>query len=199
MTALVLEAKALTADDLYTPEDEARLAAILRAGYGEMLKTMHLLVAAHLDLDPAAFRLDDPSTRAMLAQAGHRVVGISSTTREALAALLQEGQEAGLTTFQIQESIASLFEVTWKNRPEVVARTEIGEAQRLSAIDRYGATGLVDRVFIIDGEDDAPCAQRNGTTVPLDKAPGLAHPQCTLTLVPVLREPPAPAGDKGVA
>jgi len=189
MSALV-ERKDLTADDLYTPEDEARLRVILDHAYVTMLRTMHLLTLDYYAdrLDPRAFRLDDPATRAMLAQAGQRVTMISETTRQSLAALLAEGQARGDTTAMIADSIAHLFEVTWANRAEVVARTEIGEAQRLSAIDRYTATGLVDRVFIIDGEDDSPCQERNGTTVPLDKAPQLAHPQCTLTLVPVLRE-----------
>jgi hypothetical protein len=189
MSALV-ERKDLTADDLYTPEDEARLKVILDHAYVTMLRTMHLLTLDYYAdrLDPRDFRLDDPSTRAVLAHAGTRIKDISETTRQALAALLQEGQAAGLTTFEIQERIAHLFEITYANRAEVIARTEIGEAQRVSAIDRYTATGLVDRVFIIDGEDDEPCRSRNGKTVPLSEAPTLGHPQCTLVLTPVLRE-----------
>jgi len=186
----ILERKDLTADDLYTPEDEARLQVILDHAYVTMLRTMHLLTLDYYAdrLDPADFRLDDPATRAVLAHAGQRVTMISETTRQSLAALLAEGQARGDTTAMIADSIAHLFEVTWANRAEVISRTELGEAQRLSSLDRYAATGLVDRVYIIDGEEDEPCASRNGKTVPLSEAPTLAHPQCTLVLAPVLRE-----------
>jgi hypothetical protein len=82
--------------------------------------------------------------------------------------------------------------VTWKNRPFTIASTEIAEAQRLAAINRYAASGVVDRVKISDatrGKDHtATCLARAGTTVPLDEAPPLDHPNCSLVLIPVLRE-----------
>jgi hypothetical protein len=189
MSALLAH-KALRADDLYTDDDEARLKAILDHAYADMLRTMHLIVADHFAdlLDPMSFRLDDTATRAILAHSGQRVTGISETTRQALAELLAEGQARGDTTMEIANSIEHLFSVTWQSRMEMIARTEIGEAQRVSAIDRYTATGLVDRVTLRDGEDDEPCASRNGTTVPIGQAPQLAHPNCTLVLIPVLRD-----------
>lgn len=170
------------------PEDEdARLRFILDATYRRVLLEMHNLVADALELDPASFRLDDASTTAILQHAAQRVTGINATTRAALQDLLAAANRDGLSTAEIIEQIDHLYMVTWKSRSETIARTEIGEAQRVSAIDRYTASGLVDRLKIRDGDEDEPCASRNGTTVPLDSNPQLAHPNCTLILIPVLR------------
>jgi hypothetical protein len=190
MTA-VLERKAVTADDLIPPEEEARLQFVLDAVYRRMLLEMHHLTRDALALDPTTFRLTDASTNAILQHAAERVVGITETTRQAIAEQLQRGQAEGLSTQEIADSIASLFTTTWKSRPETVAATEVAEAQRVSAIDRYTATGLVDRVKITDAHRGTnhteTCLARNGTTAPLDEAPQLDHPNCSLVLIPLLR------------
>jgi len=183
---------ALRAEDLVPDEEEERLLAIIDGIYKRALLELHFLVRDSLPIDPATFRLTDEATNAILEHAASRVVGITETTRQAIAKKLQDGQRDGLTTQEIADSIAHLFDVTWKNRPEMVASTEIGEAQRLAAIDRYKATGLVDRVRISDatrGSDHTEtCLARAGTTVPLGDAPQLDHPRCSLVLIPVLRE-----------
>jgi hypothetical protein len=188
----VLETKALRADDLFGDEEEARLQFILEAVYRRVLIELHFLVRDSLPVDPATFRLADEATEAILQHAATRVVMISESTRQAIAAKLQAGQAAGLTTQEIADSIAGLFDVTWKNRPFTIASTEIAEAQREAAINRYTASGLVDRVKISDatrGKDHtATCLARAGTTVPLEDAPQLDHPNCSLVLIPVLRE-----------
>lgn len=179
---------AITVDDVYPPEEELRLSLILEPAYRRTLQALHELVAGALELDPEAFRLDDISTRQILQIAAERVVRISDTTRQALRDELAAGQEAGESAYELAQRIDRLYMETWAGRALMIARTEIGEAQRVSALNRYKATGLVDRVGIIDGDDDEPCASRNGTVVAIDKAPGLAHPNCTLVLYPVLRE-----------
>lgn len=192
MSAIERRAALPDPGELIDQEEELRLGFILEAAYRRALADVHAIVAAALDLDPATFRVDDAATRALLDEAATRVVGISETTRQGIADVLRRGQEAGLPTPDIADQIERLFTQTWSGRAETIARTEIAEAQRLSAIDRYTASGLVDRVLIIDGEDDEPCKSRNGTTVPLAAAPGLAHPRCTLVLAPLLREDVAP-------
>lgn len=188
----VFATKALRVEDLVPEEEERRLQIILDAAYRRVLIEMHFLVQDSLPVDPLTFRLADEATEALLQHAATRVVGITETTRQAVAAKLVAGQAAGLTTQEIADSIDHLFSVTWKNRAEMIASTEIGEAQRLAAIDRYTATGLVDRVKISDAtrgtDHTATCLARAGTTVPLDEAPQLDHPRCSLVLIPLLRE-----------
>ena len=191
MTA-ALAVKALRADDLVDDDAEARLLQIMDDVYRRTMIELHFLVQDALPVDPATFRLRDADTEALLEEAARRVVGISETTRQAIAAKLAEGQRDGLTTQEIADSIAHLFDVTWKNRPFTIASTEIAEAQRLAAINRYQASGLVESVKISDatrGKDHTEtCLARAGTTVPLDEAPPLDHPNCSLVLIPVLRE-----------
>lgn len=182
----------MTADDLVPEEEELRLQIILEAMRRRVLREVHYLVGDTLPVDPRTFRLPDEVTEAFLEGAATRVVGITDTTRRAIAAKLAAGQRDGLTTQEIADSIAHLFTTTWKNRPELVASTEIGEAQRLAAIDRYRASGVVDRVKISDAtrgtDHTATCLARAGKVVPLDEAPPLDHPRCSLVLIPVLRE-----------
>jgi hypothetical protein len=182
------ERKAVRVDDLVPEEDELGLALVLDPAYRRVLIELHFLVGDTLPVDPLTFRLRDEDTEALLEEAARRVVMISSTTREAIAEVLQEGQREGWPTQQVADAIAGLFDVTWKHRPETVARTEIGHAQLLSAENRYRASGLVDNVRIRDGDGDEPCASQNGTVVPLGEHGGLNHPNCTKLIIPILRD-----------
>lgn len=169
--------------------EELRLMVLLQPLYSAVDRAQARIVAQALDLNPARFVVDDPIVTEQLARtAAERAVLITENTRRQLRELIAQGQSDGLTTQEIADSIRHLFDVTWASRAETVARTELAEAQRVSAIARYRQSGKVDRVYIRDGEDDEPCRSRNGTTVPLAEAPGLAHPRCTLVLSPVLRE-----------
>lgn len=174
--------------DLYPDDEDERMRLILEGAYRRMLRDMHAIVGTAFDLDPATFRLPDAVTEQFLTHAQFAGTQISETTQARLREILIEGQRNGDSTQDIIERVEKLYEQTWKARPETIVRTEIGEAQRLAAIDRYTASGLIDRVKIRDGDKDEPCKSRNGTTVPLDQAPTLAHPKCTLLLVGLLRE-----------
>lgn len=176
-------------------DEQRRLVELMAPYYVRILTAVHALTARSLPLPVRdTFRLDDPATRRVLQQAATRVVRIDETTRQAIATTLQNGQEQGLSTWEIAHGttdfrgIDQLFRETWASRADTVARTELQEAQRLSALDRYHATGLVDRVKIIDGDYDDACAARNGKVVPIEQAPELLHPNCKMVLTPVLRE-----------
>jgi hypothetical protein len=177
--------------------EQARLLAILDRYWRAVLRALNALVVANFDLSPAEFRVDDNTTRRLLQRAATRVVRIDETTRQAIAAMLQTGQERGYNNWQLAHGVAAdnypgiegLFKESWPGRAELVARTELQAAQAAAAVERYYATGLVDRVKIIDGcQWDDDCCTRNGTTVPIEQAPTLNHPRCTLTLLPVLRQ-----------
>jgi hypothetical protein len=185
-----IERRALRVEDIYHADDEERrLQLILESAYLRALRDIHLIVTEAFDLDPNAFRLPDDAARDWAAkQAAARVVQISETTRDALRELIADSIEDGRSTAEVIEAIENLYLNTWKSRPETISRTEIGSAQRNAALDRYLATGLVDRVKIHDGDGHGPCAERNGKVVPIGDAPDLLHPNCVLVLSPVLRE-----------
>lgn len=179
---------------IYDQDDEQqRLGEIMDAAYGRVIRAVHQVVAESFP-NAENFRLDDSATRRLLHEAASRVVRIDETTRQAIATMLQRGQEMGLSAWEIANGtdefpgIEGLFRETWRGRAETVARTELQHAQNRAAVDRYQATGLVDRVELVDGDEDQVCAARNGKVVPLEQVPGLAHPRCTLLCIPILRE-----------
>jgi len=185
--------------------EQPRLLDIMGRAYRLMLRAVNALVGAHFDLSPENFQVDDNTTRRVLHTAASRVVRIDQTTRQAIAQTLQTGQARGYTNYQLAYGVEQdgflgingLFTETWRGRPLMVARTELQEAQRASAVERYLASGLVDRLQIIDGcQWDDECCTRDGKIVPITNPPDLNHPNCTLVLTPVLREgilsPPPP-------
>lgn len=180
-------------EDIYPPDEAEGLLVIIERRYDAMLRAVHALTADLLGLDPVEeFRLDDADVRRVLDRAAEQVVRIDETTRGALRDLLAEGQRRGLSNWEIANGTADfpgidgLFRETWKGRAETISRTEIATAQLESARDRYAASGLVKRVRLADGDYDELCASRNGRVVPLAQAPGLAHPNCRLTIIPIV-------------
>lgn len=200
MNVLALQRKdtAETLDDFYDQvEEQALLTVILQDAYVPILRAVHEAVRAALPPDIAeSFRLDDAATRIVLAEAALRVVRIDETTRNAIREVLQEGQRLGLSAWEIANGkpsigfrgIEQLYMEKWAGRAEMIARTELQQAQNVASVNRYTATGIIDRVQIVDGDFDDFCAARNGKIVPLAQAPGLAHPRCTLSLIPLLRQ-----------
>lgn len=202
--ALDLEIKDTTDDlDAIWPSDEerARLEAILQPYYVATLHAVNTVVAGLLSqvIDPASMIVDDAATNRILAEAASRVVRIDEATRVAIAQQLQIGQLRGYSTWQIAHGVPDdgyrgidgLFQETWAGRADTIARTELQHAQLVASRDRYLASGVVDRVRIIDGDEwDTTCSSRNGQVVPIEQAPTLAHPNCTLVLIPVLRGAP---------
>jgi hypothetical protein len=183
-------------EDVYDRlEEQRRLARILMPRFLRLLQAWHEMVASVFGLSPEEFRLDDPATRKQLAHAAERVVLIDRSTRQQLRDVLREGQKRGYSAYEIAHGVPAdgyggvdgLYLNTWRGRSETIARTEIAEAQRAASLDRYAATGLVDRVQIVESEDtDEPCALRNGRVVPLASKPELLHPNCRMGLIPVV-------------
>lgn len=190
-----LERKVAQIDDIYDSGDEQeRLLKLMDQRWAAMLKAVHLVVQEAIPQWDGV--LDDAATRRVLMAAAERVVRIDETTRRSIADMLQRGQALGLDNWSLAHGskaddfpgIDGLYKERWDSRALTIARTEMQTAAVISAEDRYTATGLVDRVKIVDGDDDAPCAARNGKTVPLSGQPRPIHPNCTLLLVPILRE-----------
>lgn len=184
--------------DVYNTDDERdRLARILEDRYLAMLDAVHAALVRLYGLDAEQFVVTDAAANQVLVEAARQVVRIDETTRQAIAEQLRVGQALGLSTWEIANGrpdigyhgIEGLYTETWKGRAETIARTELQHANNVAALNRYAASGMVDMVQIIDGDNwDAECAARNGRIVPISERPPLLHPNCTMTLVPVLRE-----------
>jgi hypothetical protein len=185
-------------DDIYNSDEERqRLAEILERRYLAMLAAVHEAMIRLFGLDANRYVITDQAVNLLLVDAAQRVVRIDENTRQAIAEQLRVGQALGLSNYEMAHGVAQLgyrgidglYSETWAGRAEMIARTELQHAQNEASMNRYAATGMVDHVRIIDGDEwDLPCANRNGTTVPISARPQLNHPNCTMVLVPVLRE-----------
>ena len=186
-------------DDVYNSDrEQARLYAILEQRYLQMLTAVQAaLIRLFPGISDEHFRVRDQDVNALLRTAAQRVVRIDETTRQNIAEQLRVGQALGLSTYEIAHGradigyhgIDGLYAETWKGRADMIARTELQHAQNESALNRYAATGLFDHVRIIDGCDwDEACCARNNTVVPITDRPQLNHPNCTLVVVPIVRE-----------
>jgi hypothetical protein len=173
----------------------AALTRIFSQRYVAMLRALHAITARALNLSPDEFRLDDPSVRRAVLEAGARAVRVSETTQKAIAAMIADGHARGLSNWEIANGTADfpgierLFSQTWAGRGNLVARTELAHAQVQASINRFRASGIVGEVYARDGghvTSDSPCTQRDGRHYPLNNPPQLLHPGCTLTVVPVL-------------
>jgi len=197
--ALALKQGADDLDTVWPSDDErARLEAILGPYYQATLEATNRILRRTLGrrISPNTLVVSDAAVVRILAEAAAQVVRIDETTRNAIRAQLQIGAQRGYSTWQVAHGVPAdgyrgidgLFQETWAGRADTVARTELQHASVVASRDRFVASGVVDRVEIIDGDDDQPCSSRNGKIVPLEQAPSLAHPRCTLVLSPVLRQ-----------
>lgn len=186
-------------EDVYDEaQEQAELARVLLPRWERTLLVVHRLVqSAFPEVDERRFRLDDATTNAWLAKAAARVMLIDEHTRAELRRVLQLGQERGYSDQQIADGVPAegyggvkgLYLETWKSRATTIARTELSTAQVEASLDRYAATGLVKKVRLVEHTDtDDPCSERNGEVVPITTRPHLNHPNCRLSVIPVVEE-----------
>jgi hypothetical protein len=134
---------------------------------------------------PGKASFDDVVLAAVRTSVGERITGINQTTREAIAALIAQGFDDGLSPSEVADLVsgATTFDAA---RAELIARTESALAYNEAALRSYGEFG-VDQVEAIDGDEDPECAERNGQVYPLTEALGITdHPNGTLDWAPVI-------------
>lgn len=175
-------------------EEQRRLQDILAPHYLAMWEAVAEVLRT-VGIGTTLPRLDDVATRLLLAEAGRNIVRIDETTRQAVMDRIAEGQSLGLSDWEIAHGspkndyagIDGLFKTTWAGRAQTVARTELTEAQLASARERYLAAG-VGRMQIVDGTSDTACASRNGTVVSSAQRVRTLHPNCSVSVIPLLED-----------
>lgn len=116
--------------------------------------------------------------------AGLRITGINDTTRDDIQRLVVAGVEAGLGPAELAQTIVDATPFN-QARAELVSRTETARAYNEAALHTYREFEVTE-VEAVDGDVDAPCAERNGKRFPIDEAMGIAdHPNGTLDWIPV--------------
>jgi len=167
-----------------TDQEDERLAKVLRpsaAGIAEIVtkRTDELLSAGKAE------GFEERVAARLVKRTGERITGINATTRDAVAAAIEQGFADGLSPAQVGDLIEGLpaFDVA---RAELVARTESMFAYNDAALGSYGEFGVAE-VEAVDGDKDEECAARNGRTFSLADAAGIEdHPNGTLDWVPIV-------------
>lgn len=192
---LVLETKADLPglDDLIKDDDWLDLEKTIKRYYVEVLESSWPFWNDALGAE-VAFELSDPAVVKVLKTAGSRVTLIDDATRAELQDLFSHAADQGWTLDQLVRGdedtpgLRSLITETYKGRARAIARTELGTAQQIVAVDRYDEAG-VKRVVVFDGgsdDSDDECNQLNSTTQTLAwaRANPLGHTNCVRTFGP---------------
>lgn len=169
-------------EEMLRPDEAARLREALEAIQLRMLQGVHGLVQDALGI---SFDLDDPTTRAFLAEASADIDGIHQSTLEAVRAALIAGQTEGESLSQLAARLRDLPQFD-RTRAAVVARTELARASNLAAAHSYRASGVVVGVRVLDGDYDQPCQDMDGRVFSIDDLPPpLEHPNCVRAFTPL--------------
>ena len=187
---------ALAIDDLWDPAVENR--ALLR-----------VLAPLHTDAAQAAYKgavfvgvlpphydLYSDRLAHISDQLASRVTGINQTTRTALNDTLVEGLDRGYTVQQISNGVPAdgyggvtgVFAQARGYRAETIVKTEASMAYNKASLLAYGDGGI-EQVEVSDGDEDAECAEADGSIWTLDEADAnpLQHPRCRRSFAPISR------------
>ncbi len=180
--------KALAVDDgsLIEPEDTARLLELVTGAWSAVLpdaaSDAAALTGADIPGDPT-----DAEYKAIFDGLADRVQGIDATTKAAIQAAVQAANAEGEGMPELAARLRALGAFD-SGRAMMVARTESAVAYNLLSVAAYRASGVVTTVEVLDGEDDGPCADADGSVWTLDRAARepLQHPNCTRAFAPIV-------------
>jgi SPP1 gp7 family putative phage head morphogenesis protein len=121
----------------------------------------------------------------LLASSGERIKDLLDTTRERIKNTLADGFEQNIDWKQLMKRIEPI--VLDENRAEMISRSELSWAYNRSALRVYQDANFskVEWSAVIDQRTCSVCRDRNGTQYRIEDWPGLAHPRCRCTPLPV--------------
>lgn len=199
IAARILDGKGAGADEL-----KARIDRLMAGEFDSLKRLVGGLqleaVVRGWDTGLSAVGVDDlPFVRddneALIGKLGARIVDIDDTTRNAVADAVATARERGYSAAEIvngvpDEGFAGIRDMGafGDARAEMIARTELANAENVGQVAAWRETGIVTAVKIIDGDQDEPCAEANGAEWTLDEfeANPTSHPNCTRVGVPVV-------------
>lgn len=180
------KAIALDAGGMLTPEDSAKLAALLKALWTGALDDASSDASDDTGLD-IDFDVSNPKVKDTLDKLATRVKGIDDTTRDAIRTRVSQANDQG---WSIQELAAAIKQdaAFAPARATTIARTESATAYNTGTVLAYRQSGVVSQVQVMDGDDDDDCAAANGQTWDLDEAEAnpTQHPNCTRAFAPIV-------------
>jgi hypothetical protein len=165
-------------DDIDWEVEEEDLTSLFTRWYARVGTATYELVGEHIGAE-VSWDLNQRGVQRVLGSIGERVTGITDTSRDSLARMVDDAISRGLSIDQLVKG-------------ETIAATETATAYSLSSVNAYRDSGLIDEVEVLDGEDcgwtehDDP-ELADGKIVSLDEAEEypVAHPNCQRAFAPV--------------
>ena len=200
---------ALAIDDIADWEgfgEEAE--ALIRKYAPQLLELAYGDASALLDNSSIRWDISNPFIKDVIDTLAVRIRDVSETTKEDVRRWIDVGTEEGLSVQKIAQQIRSNANNITPSRALTIARTESAVAYNQGAVLAYGDAG-VQRVEVLDGDEDDVCAAVNGQIWTLEEALAdpIAHPNCQRAFAPVVgavteepaQEQPAQDGELGDA
>jgi hypothetical protein len=186
LTKATTKDTSLDAGAMLTPEDSAKLLALLQSLWNGALEDAYSDASDDTGVD-ISFAVSNAGVKGLLDSLAMRVKNIDDTTRDAIRAAVNTGNEQGWSISQLASTISegSAFSAS---RATTIARTESGTAYNRGNVAAYKDSGVVSQVQVMDGDDDPECADADGQTWDLDQAQAepLQHPNCVRAFAPIV-------------
>lgn len=203
----VLDGADLTPEALLPAEEDTRLRTLWLSHAEDLVDEVDAYLTSYLASAKRwrpRWKASDPygSLGDLLDELGNRIVGINETTRAAVGRTVEWAQDTGIGRYALANGggqadpgfrgLRTLVAETYTNRALTIARTELANAENLTAVYRYSKAGLSE-VDIMDGDgcgwsthDDGDKA--NGTRRSLDdlRQTPISHPNCVRVPLPVV-------------
>lgn len=153
--------------------------------------TPHYITLLELGWDAkigGAFDVSNPAVKQTISRLATRCVGMTETTKDDIRAVLERAFDLedvpGVDKIAAQLREAGV--TSSRSRSRTIARTETRAAYNEGAIMSYREAG-VERVEILDSDNDPECAERNGKIVSIEEATEIdPHPNCVIAFAPVV-------------
>jgi len=132
--------------------------------------------------------------RGLVERVATRMDSVNKVTRDRIDNQIQVGRQRAYSTSQIANGVptenylgvAGVFDSAVETRSPTIARSELAVVYNISSLASYHQIG-VQRVEVIDGENDVECADARGQVWTVDKAlvNPIAHPNCLRSFAPI--------------
>ena len=148
-----------------------------------------------------SFTLKNPNVQKVIPTLAKRITGISEYSRTEVVSMLEQAFTATETipsTDELARRFRTISELEVpedgtpkekrraRRRAQTIARTETQYAFNRGAILSYSEAGI-EKVEILDSDNDPECEARNGKIVTLEEALEIEpHPNCVMALTPVV-------------
>ena len=144
------------------------------------------------------FTLRDPKVMGALEERANLLAYNTSDTtfNNIRSKIIEDFYYHGKTKQQVADDIRTIFEQTYTNRAETVARTEIHHAETRASRETYQRSGVRNKMWATAG--GAPClmcAMVAGEIVAMEESfsngmigPEESHPNCYCEISPIMRE-----------